>query len=140
MDFKLSIAAARAGCDAISAKVDEASAVGKLIVYSGTVPAATDEALSDQNALVEFELYDPAFSPSVSANGGGHATANPIAPVKAGATGTATFFRIYDGDNKAVGQGDVSDITGNGAMKMSATAILQDIDATVVSLTLTLPA
>lgn len=128
--------AAKAACDAITALIDEgAGDNGTLVIFEGTRPANVDEAISDQTALVTFELANPAFNAAVDLNNSGHATAYPVDPVPADATGAATFFRIFDADGNGVIDGSVTDTTGNGDLKLSSTAIIKDITVTVVSLT-----
>ena len=63
----------------------------------------------------------------------------PLALAAMLATGTAAFFRIIDGDGSTRIQGSVTDTGGNGDLKLSSTAIIMDIDVTVVSLTITMP-
>ncbi len=129
---------ARKIVDAAAAAVDAGSgANGKLVIYSGSVPAQCDTALGAQVALVTFNLPKPAYGAAAEVGDSAVATANAISVATAAAGGTATFYRIFDTDGKAVIQGDVTDTNGTGSLKISTTAIVQGIDVTVVSLTLT---
>lgn len=139
MTVRISNAAARSAGDSITGLIDADANPGKLIVYGGARPADVDTAIGAQTVLVEFTLGKPAFNPAVDANNGGHSTANPVDVVQASATGTATFFRVFDGAGKAVFDGAVTDTTGNGDLKLSSTSVIQGIDVTVVSLTTTMP-
>lgn len=139
MAVRISTVAAIAACDVINALIDAGAGAGTLRIYGGARPANVDTAIGAQPLLVEFQLADPAFAPAVDANNGGHATANTVDPVQALATGTATFFRIFDGDGNAVFDGDVTDTSGNGDLKLSSTSVIEGIDVTVVSLTTTMP-
>ena len=139
MAISISNATAMAACNAVADSADVGVAASTLVIYSGAVPASADTALGAQVALVTFALPDPAFGDAADLNPGAIATANAIASVQADATGTATFFRIIDGDGAARIQGSVTDTGGNGDLKLSSTAIIMDIDVTVVSLTITMP-
>lgn len=141
MPIKISIAASIAGCNAVAALLDAAGTDNKLAVYSGTLPANADAALSGNTKLIEFNLADPAFATAVDANGGGTATLDndPVLTTTALATGTATFFRLVNGAGATVIQGDVTDTAGSGSMKLSSVAVIIGIDVSVVSVTLTLP-
>jgi len=139
MGVRLSAVAAIAACNAINRLLDMSDTPGSLVVYDGARPANVDTAISTQKALVTFVLPNPAFNNAVDTTNGGHATAGAVTPVKAAQTGTATFFRIFDGDGVAVFDGTVTDTTGNGDLKLSSTAVIKDIDVTVVSLTTTMP-
>lgn len=140
MAVRLSNAAARAACDAINNLINAGSAgAATLVVYSGARPADVDTDVVAQVALVVFNLPSPAFAPAVDAGAGGHATANAITSVVAAATGTASFFRIYNRDGDGVFDGSVTDTAGAGDLKLSSTAVIKDIDVSVVSLTTTMP-
>ncbi|MDQ0317733.1 hypothetical protein [Amorphus orientalis] len=139
MTVSIAAAAAMAACDAINGFIDAGASAGTLVIYEGTRPASVATAIGAQTALVTLTLGDPAFAAAVDTTAGGHATANPVDPVQAGASGTAQFFRIFDGDGDAVIDGDVTDTAGNGDLKLSSTAVVAGIDVTVVSLTTTMP-
>ena len=139
MAVRISNAAAIAACDAIVGGIDTGAGTANLVIYSGALPAEAETAIDAQVALVTFLLPNPAFAGAVDINPGAQAIANPIDAVQADETGTATFFRIYDADGATVLQGTVTNTEGNGDLKLSSTAIIADIDVTVVSLTATMP-
>jgi len=139
MAVRISTDAAIAACNTITALFDAGEGAAKLRIYGGTRPASVDTPISNQTLLVEFELQKPAFGAAVDANNGGHATAEPVDPVQALQTGNAVFFRVFDGDDKAIMDGDVSDTSGTGDLKLSSTSVIQGIDVTVVSFTVTMP-
>lgn len=139
MALSLSNATAQVACNAVADAVDAGAGTSLLRIYSGSVPASADTALGAQVVLVEFELPEPSFGNAVDANPGATATNEPVDSVQADATGTATFFRILNGDGNVVFQGSVSDTGGAGDLKLSSTSIISGIDVTVVSLTLTMP-
>lgn len=139
MAVRISSAAAIAACDAIVDLVDGGAAGGELIIYSGTRPATVDTTITDQTELVTFTLADPSFGNATDVTAGGVATLEDVAAVQASATGTATFFRMFDSDGNAILDGEVTDTEGSGDLKLSSTSVIQDIEVTIVSMTATMP-
>lgn len=139
MAIKVSAAVAILMAAAAAGAVDAGAAGGKLTIYGGAQPASPDTAVGAQPVLVEFTLGDPAFAGPVDGGAGATATGNPVDPVPATATGTATWFRITDSDGDAVIDGDVTDTAGSGSLKVSSTSIIEDIDVSIVSMTFTMP-
>lgn len=139
MVLKLANAVAIAAANAIAAQVDLGAAVSKLVIYGGAAPAEPGTAIGAQPVLVEFELPDPAFAAATDTNPNAAATLNPVDPVQADATGTATFFRLINGNGLVVAQGTVTDTAGNGDLKISSTSVIAGIDVTVVSGTIVMP-
>lgn len=133
MALKLAAVAAIAAANAVVDLID-AGAAGNLIIYSGAEPATPETAIGAQVPLVNFELPDPAFGAASDTVNGGAATLNAVTPVDAIATGTATFFRILDGNDVVLLQGTVTDTAGNGDLKVSSTSIVDGIEVTIVSL------
>lgn len=128
------IAMANAGVDTI----DGGSAAGKLRIYSGTQPADPTVAPSG-TLLVEFTLGDPAFGNASDGVAGATAAGNAVSPVPASNTGTASWFRIVDSDDAAILDGDITDTSGSGSLKVSSTAIIAAIDVSIVSMSFTQP-
>ncbi len=129
----LSLAVARKN-EALDAIRDNANS-GKLRVYSGTVPATADTALAGNTLLAEATMNATAF-PAAS---GGVLTANAITQDSSiDATGTASFFRIFESDGTTVfDQGTVGVSATDmivGTVSFVAGAIF-----TCSSLTVTLP-
>lgn len=139
MPIKVSAAVAILMVNAAADAADAGAAAGKLSIYGGAQPANPDTAVSGQPLLVEFDLGDEAFGDGVDGGSGATATGNPVDPVPATATGTATWFRITDSNGGAVIDGDVTDTAGSGALKVSSTSIIEDIDVSIVSMTFTMP-
>ena len=142
MAFEVSKTCAVKIAAALSASVQEgvtADNPAKLIIYSGKIPDNPDDA-AGEGQLAVFNLANPAFSDAVFANNGGFIALYNVPPVQALDNGTASFFRMLDGAGKAVCQGTVSNVEGNGDVKVSSTAIIKGIDVTIVSYTMTYPA
>jgi len=81
-----------------------------LVLYSGTVPALVDSALSGNLVLGQLAMTAPgsggAFGDAVDANPGATVTANAISDdTLADNSGTASFYRAFDRNNVPVIQG-----------------------------------
>lgn len=108
---------------------------GKLRIYSGSVPANADAALGGATQLVELTLGATAFGSSSS----GVLTANAITGGTAGASGTASFFRILDSAGSTVlAQGAVG--TSGAELTLPTTSITSGVTVTASSLAITIPA
>ena len=130
-NLKLAAAVAIAGCNAMVALTNG----GKIAVYDGAQPADPSVAVTTQKKLVEFTLLDPAFGAAVDGGVGATATLNLPSAEPALDDGTATWFRVVDDADAALWDGDVTDTSGNGDMKISSTNVVQGIDVSIVSLT-----
>lgn len=138
MAIKISNAAAIAACDAIVDKVDDGSGAGTLVIYDGTRPADPDTAVTSQNVLAELTFSDPAFGAAADDAPGGKATASSItADSSADATGTATWFRVFDSDDNALWDGDVG--TSGSDLNLSSTSITSGDTVSITSLTFEMP-
>lgn len=138
--LQISNALAIIACDALVDQIDSGSSgAAKLQIYDGAKPATLADAITTQNVLVEFDLPNPAFAGAVEGANGATATANAVTDTVALADGEATFFRIINRDGEAVLQGDVTDVGGNGDLKLSSISIITGIEVVVVSLTATMP-
>jgi len=136
-DFRVATAVRRSMGDAATNLVDAGSDPGILTIYDGTVPTSVNDGLSDQTALASLTMSDPAFAATDST---GVAEANAItADSSADATGTASFFRIADGDGVVRFQGDVTATDEGGDLELSTTAIQAGVEVSISSLTLTVP-
>ncbi len=138
MPLRLSTALAAAMANAVAAASDNGADSAKIRVYTGAQPATPDTAASG-TLLVEFDLPEPAFGAPADTAGGAVLTGNAIPEVPAAATGTAGWFRMLDGDGDALLDGHVTDTAGDGILKLSSTALIQNIDVAIVSLTVTQP-
>lgn len=134
MALKLGVETALASANAVATVIDGGTAASTLVVYDGTEPADPSVAIDTQVALVTFELADPAFAVAVDDPIGGLIVANPVTPVEAAAAGTATWFRIFDGDGVALLQGSVSEAAGTGDVKISSTSIVSGVEVSVLYL------
>lgn len=139
MTLKIAAAVAQAAANAATASLDAGTPASTLVIYNNAEPAAITTGLTDQSALATFDLPDPAFGAAADGSGVVTATANTIAAVTAAASGTATWFRIFDGNGVAKMQGAVSDTGGSGELKISSTAIVAGIEVSVTSLVVTMP-
>lgn len=140
MALKLAFNAAKASADAVVSLIDaDDMNGGQLIIYDGTEPATPETVLDIQMALAIFALPKPAFVPSIKNGSDAFAEANPVDSVLAIESGTASWFRLVDGDGVAVLQGSVTDTTGTGDVKVSSTSILTGVEVSVLALTYTQP-
>lgn len=139
MTLKISNATAALACNTLVDAIDVGPAVAHLVIYSGTVPADLSVNISSQVALVTYNLPEPAFGDAAIVVGGATATAAAIPSATAAADGTATFFRIFNGNGEAVIQGGITATNGGGDLELSSTSILQNIEVIVVSLTASMP-
>jgi hypothetical protein len=97
MAITVSNAGSRSANDAALTLLN-AGGAGSMRVYSGTMPAKADSALSGNTLLATLTLSATAFG----------ATANAItSDTNAANTGTATFFRLVNNAGVAVIQGTV---------------------------------
>lgn len=132
MAIKLGVDTAIAAADAAMALVSNAGA-GTLVVYDGTEPTDPAEAITDQVALVVFNLPLPAFVPAVDAVAGGRAVMDDVTPVAALADGSAAWFRLIDANDRVILQGSVSAPLGGGDLTISSVSLVQNIVVSVVT-------
>lgn len=139
MAIKISQAAAIAACDAVVDRIDVGASTSNLIIYGGTRPADAATATAE-TPLVTFALPDPCFGNSVyNAANGARATAEAITPVNVANSGTATWFRVVNGDGNAVMDGSCSLSAGTGDCKLSDVDLVAGIQVQVFSWTTTMP-
>lgn len=87
----------------------------KIVVYSGTPPAAAASSLGSNTVLATLVMSSPPFSGFADTGTVARATMDAITSAVAAATGTATFYRHLDSAGTTVkAQGTVG-ITGSGA-------------------------
>ena len=124
----------RAALDSLVDRIDAGSGAGKVRIYSGTVPADADAALSGNTLLAELAMSDPAFGAAADSSPGATATASAISnDASADATGTATFFRILDSDNNVVAQGAVG--TSGAELNLNTVSIVAAVIVSITSMT-----
>lgn len=128
MAYSRTVATKNLGLDA---QYDQCNS-GKVKIYSGTVPATADTALSGNTLLAQPSFGATAFA----AASGGVKTANTISPdTDAAATGTATFYRLTKSDGTVVSQGTVG--TSGSNINLSSTSIVQHTTVAVFGLSFT---
>lgn len=120
-------------CDEYASRFGPGSA---LLIYEGAPPVNPQAPITTQVLLIQVDFNAPAFDPSVLISMPKKAAQAALAgtplqqPVIA--AGTAQFFRLTNGTDPIV-QGDVTDQTGNGQVKMASTNVSTGVDATVIS-------
>jgi hypothetical protein len=129
---------ARAMCDAAVDRLDLGSGAALLRIYSGTAPTDADTALGAQVLLAELVMSDPAFGAAADSAPGATATASAIADdTAANATGTASFFRLYQSDGTTCEmQGDVTATGGGGTLTLNTVSIVINALVKVTALTM----
>lgn len=132
MALKFTVASRNALLDSITASVGSA---GLLRIYTGARPATPATALSGNTLLAELTLGSP-LAPAAS---GGVLTLNAITQDSAAdATGTATFFRIFQSNGTtAVIDGDVA--TSGSDLNLNTTSIVTGGPVQITSFTITAP-
>ena len=107
---------------------------GTLVIYDAGsgVPEDADTAITDQTALVVFDIPDPADDVS-----GGVLTADTIAAALIGATGTAAFARAYDASGVVIGDYDVDIVDSDAAVWLDNLSLVEGAYATAVSFVVT---
>lgn len=137
--FKIAKVMAQAMADAAGSAVDAGTPDSTLVIYNGSEPADLETAIGAQVALVTFPLPADAFGAAAVVGNTAVITLNAVAAVDASADGTASWFRIIDGNGVALMQGNVTDTTGTGVCKVSSTAIISGISVEIVSATFAQP-
>lgn len=100
----MSNAVAIAGLNAKTALFNIGGA-GRIDILDGTLLTDVSTAITSQNILGVVTLAATSFPTAIDGTSKATATANPTTPGTAGAAGTATQFRVYDGNGLAVWQG-----------------------------------
>lgn len=117
--------------DAVTARCN----TGYIRIYSGTQPTNADTALSGNTLLAELRFGATAFGAAVN----GVATANAItADSSADASGTASFFRVFESDGTTV-VFDGSVGTSGANLNLNSTSISAGANVAISSLTYTQP-
>lgn len=114
---------------------------GKIKIYSGTVPANADAALSGNTLLAELTMAATPFSGFSDTGTAGRATFGPISSdTSADNTGPATFYRYENAAGTVRGQGTVGGPTGGPwDLTMNTTAITAGSTVAIASGTIDLP-
>lgn len=131
-------AAAKAGLDALLAKLN-VSAPGVIKIFTGSAPANC-EAADSGTRLATLTLSTTSFPASANSASprGAIATANAItSDTNAAATGTAGYFRAYDGAGVCVMQGNCGASAAD--MILNTVSIVAAATVSCSSWTVTLP-
>lgn len=137
--FFVSNSAAIAMLTALGTKIDEGTQA-IIRIYSGTVPADCDAALSGNTVLAELTCNATAFSGVADVNPGARATFAAItADSSADASGTATFFRILTQASSGTAhcQGTVG--TSSADLILNTTSITAGSQVSITSATIDQP-
>ena len=130
MAIKQTTAVRNAQLDALNTQI---GASARLRIYNGTRPANANTAITSQTMLVELTCNATAFAAAAS---GGVLTANAISNGTAAATGTASWFRLWQSNGTtAIMDGDVS--TSGADLNLNNTSIAtgQTVSATAFTVT-----
>ncbi len=127
---------ANALLNVITTRIDLGSAAGTITIYSGTVPANANTALSGNTVLATLTCSDPSAASASSKT----LTLSAITQdSSADATGTATFFRVMDSDANVVLQGTVTAVGSGGDLQMNTTSVVTGGPVQITSCSFTLP-
>jgi hypothetical protein len=130
MAIKQTTAVRNAQLDALNTQI---GASARLRIYNGTRPANANTAITSQTMLVELTGNATAFAAAAS---GGVLTANAISNGTAAATGTASWFRLWQSNGTtAIMDGDVS--TSGADVNLNNTSIATGQTVSVTSFTVT---
>lgn len=130
MAIKQTTAVRNAQLDALNSQTGTSA---KLRIYNGTRPANANTAITSQTMLVELTCNATAFAAAAS---GGVLTANAISNGTAAATGTASWFRLWQSNGTtAIMDGDVS--TSGADVNLNNTSIATGQTVSVTSFTVT---
>ena len=137
-NFKISTAARNAACNALVDRIDDGTGAGTIAIRDGTIPANVDDA-SAGTLLGTCTFNATAFG----ASSAGVGTANAIASdTDADASGTAEYFRVYQGaagDAAADWQGTAGEAGDSPDMEFDNKTIVKGGTIAISSFTLTVP-
>ena len=138
MAIQLSVGSRNAAANGVVGQVDAAVGAGRIIVYTGTPPAAAAD-IATGTVLVTFTLNDPAFT--AAATGTASAVLTPAISATGTAAGTAGYYRIVDAAATPVvaWQGTVTATGGGGDMTMNTTTISVGLTVNLTALSYTQP-
>lgn len=135
----VSMGSARAGLDALLAKLNTAGTAGHIKIFTGSMPA-TCETADSGTLLSTLTLSVTAFGAATDPGTTGLATATAAAitsDTNAAATGTAGYFRAYDSAGVCIVQGTVG--TSLADMILNTTSISAGSTVAITSWIVTLP-
>ena len=119
--------------DMLAALNTRIGASARLRIYNGTRPANVGTAITTQTLLVELTCNATAFAAAAAS---GVLTANAISNNTAAATGTASWFRLFQSNGTtAIMDGDVA--TSGSDLNLNNTSIATGQTVSVTSFTIT---
>jgi hypothetical protein len=136
----MSMAAAQAGLNAITALINVGSPPGKIKIYSGSAPATVETSASGTLLSSGIAFSTTAFGAATDPGSTGlaTATANTIAAdTNAANSGTAGYFRATNAAGTAILQGTCG--TSSADMIMNTTTITAGDTIAISSFVITLP-
>ena len=123
---QISYAAADAEANALAPLMNS----GKLRIYSGTIPTHCDDSIGAAVLLAELTMGATAWGASAS----GVLTANAITSANAAASGTHSFFRVWNAaGTTAYLQGNTG--TSGADLNLNAATTTSGVSVSVTSLT-----
>lgn len=117
MTFAITTALNEARLAGVAGFLDSGALAGRIRIYGGIRPASVNDAPGSA-MLVEIVLTEPSGTVS-----GGVLTLTATGLAQVVVSGTATWARIVNGNGDTAGDGDVTDLAGNGDIKISSTAL-----------------
>jgi hypothetical protein len=138
VDFVITNAVAQSMLTAFSTATDAGTAA-VINIYSGTVPADADTALSGNTLLAQLTMSGTAFGAPTDLAPGARITAAAItSDSSADATGTASFFRILTQNaGTVVAQGTAGTATSD--LILNTVSITSGSTVSITAATVTLP-
>lgn len=135
MSIRIATALRTAACDAMVDMVDAGSGPGYAQIRTGTKPATPATAVSG-TLLATVTFSDPAFGAASS----GVATASAVTgDASVDASGNAGYFRVFDSNNNALWDGDITATGGGGDMTLASIALVAGGTYDITSWTATMP-
>lgn len=109
---------------------------GYIQIRTGPRPASVDSAATGV-LLITANLSNPSFQPVAN----GQSLAYVITPTSVVLSdGTAAWFRLYNRDNLAILDGDISDAEGDGDLKFNTVEFSQEGKIAIATFRLSAPA
>lgn len=137
MTVNISTISRNAACNAILDLINAgtAQANGYLEIRTGSKPA-NPQAIASGTLLATLIFSDPAFGDAVN----GTASANSItSDTTIDATGIASWFRVYNRDNQAIFDGDVTELGGGGDLEFDNINFVVNGTCQILAFTATMP-
>lgn len=133
--LSLSTSFADAMAEAAALYIDDNSGnAAKVVLYDGTRPATIDDAITTQTVIAEIDL--PSGIPFVFKIATDDYVAwelSTSSPAFIDTAGNVSFFRLFNNLGEAIMDGDVTDPSGSGDMKISMVAVTQGFLVKIIS-------